>query len=113
MYRSLRRLGIAAAIAVSVALVAPLTGGASAAPRLIDAGSPGRVTDIVVHSDAMNRDIPLTVIKPADESKPRGVLYLLNGAGGGEDRANWLEKTDIEQFTRNKNLYVVIPNSGQ
>ena len=38
------------------------------------------MTDIVVHSDAMNRDVPLTVIKPADETKPRGVLYLLNGA---------------------------------
>ncbi|AFR47957.1 MULTISPECIES: alpha/beta hydrolase [Gordonia] len=113
MYSSLRRLGMAAVIAVSVSLVAPLTGGASAAPRLVDAGSPGRVTDIVVHSDAMNRDVPLTVIKPADESKPRGVLYLLNGAGGGEDRANWLEKTDIVEFTRNKNLYVVIPNAGQ
>ncbi|MCR5978526.1 esterase family protein [Gordonia jinghuaiqii] len=112
MYRSLRRFGLIAA-ALSISLVAPLSGVASAVPGLVDAGSPSdRVTDIIVHSDAMDRDVPLTVIKPADESTPRGVLYLLNGAGGGEDRANWLEKTDIVEFTRDKNLYVVIPNAG-
>nr|WP_223205277.1 alpha/beta hydrolase family protein [Gordonia jinghuaiqii] len=110
----MRRFGTAAAVALSVTLIAPLAGGANAAPRLVDAGAAGdRITDIVVRSDAMDRDIPLTVIKPADESRPRGVLYLLNGAGGGEDSANWLGKTDIAQFTRDKNLYVVIPNSGQ
>jgi diacylglycerol O-acyltransferase/trehalose O-mycolyltransferase len=114
MSSSWRRFGMAAVVALSITLVAPLSGGAHAAPRLVNPGVAGeRVTDIVVHSDAMNRDVPLTVIKPADESKPRGVLYLLNGAGGGEDRANWLEKTDIVEFTRNKNLYVVIPNAGQ
>ena len=110
-----RRCGLAVALGVGlVASVVGSTGVASAKPHIVDAGSStARVTNIVVHSDAMNKDIPLTVIKPADESKPRGVLYLLNGAGGGEDGANWLDKTDVVRFTKNKNLYVVIPNQGQ
>ncbi|ASR01559.1 alpha/beta hydrolase [Gordonia rubripertincta] len=117
MNQRLRRCGAAIAVALGIGLTMSATGTtgvAAAAPSLVTAGSPTeRVTDIVVHSDAMNKDIPLTVIKPADESKPRGVLYLLNGAGGGEDGANWLAKTDIVEFTKNKNLYVVIPNQGQ
>ncbi len=70
---------------------------AHAAGHMVSAGSPSeKLTTIVVHSDAMDRDIPLTVIKPRDPSQPRGVLYLLNGAGGGEDSASWLARTDIE-----------------
>jgi diacylglycerol O-acyltransferase/trehalose O-mycolyltransferase len=111
------RVGAIAAAVTALSLIASsATGVASADPSslLVDAGSTSdRVTDIVVHSPSMNNDIPLTIIKPKDQSRPRGVIYLLNGAGGGEDNANWLNKSDIEKFTANKNLYVVIPNKGR
>lgn len=48
----------------------------------------------------------------AARTTPRGVLYLLNGAGGGEDAANWTDRTDIVEVVENKNLYVVIPDEG-
>ncbi|WYY09676.1 alpha/beta hydrolase family protein [Gordonia hydrophobica] len=68
--------------------------------------------DVVVHSASMNRDIPLSVLMPKDRSKPAGVLYLLNGAGGGEDSASWQVKTDIASFFANKNVYVITPMQG-
>ncbi|MDL9937928.1 alpha/beta hydrolase family protein [Gordonia sp. ABSL1-1] len=86
---------------------------ASPAAHLVSAGLDGsRVRDIVVYSAAMRRDIRLTVLTPKDTSAPRGVLYLLNGAGGGEDRATWVRKTDIVNFFAAKNVYVVIPDEG-
>lgn len=71
-----------------------------------------KVEDIVIHSASMNRDIPLTVIKPKDTSKPAPVLYLLNGAGGGEDTATWQRNTDVVKFFADKQVYVVIPMAG-
>ena len=106
---------IASAVTALTVIASSATGVAHADPSslLVDAGSKtDRITDIIVYSPAMKSDVPLTVIKPKDPSKPRGVLYLLNGAGGGEDTANWLNKTDIEEFTANKNVYVVVPNRG-
>ena len=60
----------------------------------------------------MDRVIPLQVIRPADGSVPRPTLYLLNGAGGGEDGANWLNQTDVLGFFADKNANVVIPAQG-
>ncbi len=98
---------------------AALIGGAIAAPahadsaRLVSAKNTGATTlEIVVHSAAMNRDIPLSVIRPKDASTPRGVLYLLNGAGGGEDAATWAAQTDVVTFFGDKNVWVVTPNKG-
>ncbi|GEE02662.1 esterase [Gordonia spumicola] len=71
-----------------------------------------QVSDVVVHSPSMNRDIPVTVLSPKNKTKPAGVLYLLNGAGGGEDAANWLNKSDVVKFFAKKNVYVVIPMKG-
>ncbi|MCZ0912013.1 alpha/beta hydrolase [Gordonia amicalis] len=114
MRKRLPRSGLLVTVAVIAALMVPVSATANAAPRLVSPGSPtGHSTVIVVRSEAMNRTIPLTLIRPADESKPRGVLYLLNGAGGGEDGTTWMERTDIVEFTRDKNLYVVIPNIGR
>jgi len=49
---------------------------------------------------------------PADSSEPRSTLYLLNGAGGGEDAASWYNKTDVVDFFADKNVNVVVPIEG-
>ncbi|MFT4200932.1 alpha/beta hydrolase [Gordonia sp. (in: high G+C Gram-positive bacteria)] len=72
----------------------------------------GRKVTVVVNSASMDRQIPVTVLKPRDASKPRPVLYLLNGAGGGEDSATWAAKTDYEQFFSDKDVYVATPIGG-
>lgn len=68
--------------------------------------------DVYVHSPSMDRVIQLQVLRPADTSTAQPTLYMLNGAGGGEDGANWLNKTDMPAFFEDKNVNVVLPVGG-
>ncbi|EGD53418.1 alpha/beta hydrolase [Gordonia neofelifaecis] len=66
-----------------------------------------------VYSGAMGRTIALNVLRPTtDDDRPAPVLYLLNGAGGGEDSATWRVKTDYEKFFADKRVNVVTPVGG-
>ncbi|MBJ8337986.1 esterase family protein [Antrihabitans sp. YC3-6] len=117
--KSARRL--TAATIVTSALAA--TAFATAAPAVAEPGAEpasleqtevlsDRRLNLYVYSGAMDRMIKVQVIKPADTSAPRPVLYLLNGAGGGMDGANWDSQTDLDGFFADKNVNVVIPNGG-
>lgn len=68
---------------------------------------------MTVHSAAMDRDVPLTVLRPANTATPAPTLYLLNGAGGGEDAASWAVKSDYVDFFKDKNVNVVTPLAGK
>lgn len=68
--------------------------------------------DVFVYSASMDRVVQLQVLRPADTTSARPTLYMLNGAGGGEDGANWLKQTDMAQFFADKNVNVVIPVGG-
>lgn len=62
-------------------------------------------------------EIPLVVIGPKGkklgETAGLPTLYMLNGADGGEGRANWINQSDIvEYYGKNLNANVVIPMSG-
>ena len=74
-------------------------------------GEGGRVTAIV-YSASMRKMIPIEMLRPKDSSEPAPTLYLLNGAGGGEDSATWAARTDYEKFFANKNVNVVTPIGG-
>ncbi|MGV9713836.1 alpha/beta hydrolase [Gordonia sp. NPDC003424] len=91
------------------------TTGASAAPqsRVVSSydDDPQQVT-LSVYSASMNKVIPVTVLTPRDRSKPAPTLYLLNGAGGGEDSATWDARTTYKDFFAKKNVYVVTPIGG-
>src|SRR5699024_408961 len=65
-----------------------------------------------VYSGSMGRTIPLHIMLPQDPDVTSPVLYLLNGAGGGEDSANWSARTDIQQYFQDDNVYVVTPLEG-
>ena len=106
--RSVKTMTMAVVVAWSVILGSSAPSSAQATPT----PAAPRVSTIVVHSHAMDRDIDLTIVTPADASRPRGVLYLMNGAAGGENRANWVHQTDLVQFLATKNVYVVIPTQG-
>ncbi len=79
--------------------------------ELVDRHS-DRDWSLFVRSEAMGRTIELRVIRPADSTEPRPVLYLLNGAGGGVDEATWREQTDTVDFFDDKNVNVVTPIGG-
>ncbi|MBD0022939.1 MULTISPECIES: alpha/beta hydrolase [Gordonia] len=64
------------------------------------------------YSAAMDAEIPLSIIRPAGTPAGAPTFYLLNGAGGGEDGANWLAQTDILKLFADKRVNVVIPQKG-
>ncbi|WP_216900129.1 alpha/beta hydrolase [Nocardia alni] len=77
--------------------------------RLLD----DRDIQLTVYSAAMDKAFPVDVHRPADTSVPRPTLYLLNGAGGGEDSATWDDNTDIvTSFMADKNVNVIQPIGG-
>ncbi|AQA22630.1 esterase family protein [Rhodococcus sp. MTM3W5.2] len=108
-------------------LAAAIVMGLAAAPAAAQAPGPAtpvgaaldhieKVSDqrwnVFVHSPSMDEVVELQVLRPADTSVPRPTLYMLNGAGGGEDGANWTRQTDIVDFFGDKNVNVVIPVGG-
>ncbi|RJO72013.1 esterase family protein [Nocardia panacis] len=72
----------------------------------------GRRLTMTVHSAAMDTDIPVDIQRPADDSVPRPVLYLLQGAAGGIDGITWKTATDAFEFLADKNINVVSPIGG-
>lgn len=67
---------------------------------------------LIVYSAAMRKLIPVNVLRPKDTTKSRPTLYLLNGAGGGEDSATWAAKTQYAKFFADKEVNVVTPIGG-
>ena len=55
------------------------------------------VFETTAYSPSMNRDIPVVVIQPYDKAKRDNAptVYMLNGADGGEGRANWIAQSDV------------------
>lgn len=102
---------------VLVAVGASITGTAAA-----DAAPAARITatydddpqqvTLMIYSAAMLKTVPVTVLLPRDRSRPSPVLYLLNGAGGGEDSATWGARTGYKRYFAGKNVYVVTPIGG-
>ncbi|TQF69394.1 esterase family protein [Rhodococcus spelaei] len=72
----------------------------------------GRQVTAYVYSASMGKTIPLKIQRPADTNAKAPTLYLLNGAGGGEDSATWQRRTDVAQFFQDKNVNVVTPVGG-
>ncbi|MFT4085715.1 MAG: alpha/beta hydrolase family protein [Gordonia sp. (in: high G+C Gram-positive bacteria)] len=95
-----RALAAVLPILLSALLVAP--GHAEAKPQRLH---------LMVYSAAMGREIPVDVLTPAGGG-PAPTLYLLNGASGGEDDANWFDQGDVTQITAGKHVNVVVPMAG-
>ncbi|MFC6013647.1 alpha/beta hydrolase [Nocardia lasii] len=70
-----------------------------------------RTIDVGVYSPAMDMVTRVRVLRAADPNAPAPTLYLLNGVGGGSD-GNWLDRTDVVEFFRDKQVNVVIPFGG-
>ena len=73
-----------------------------------------RVTDLDLHSPAMQQDVHVNVMLPAGFD-PSGatrypVLYLLHGALGGY--MDWYRDGDVEKLIGNTPMIVVMPDDG-
>lgn len=71
-----------------------------------------RQQTVMVYSPAMNKPIPVQVIRAADTTSPRPTMYLLNGSQGGPGRSGWDAQTDAAGFLRDKDVNVVTPVGG-
>lgn len=67
---------------------------------------------VSVWSEKMQLEVPNIVQRPADGNASAPVLYLVNGAGGGEDSATWQAQSDVKKFMDNKNAWTVTPIGG-
>lgn len=69
-----------------------------------------RVEHVEVYSPAMERKIPLAVIRAGDNAP---TLYLLNGAGGAEQNMDWIARyPELIDFYHDRGVNVVIPQEG-
>lgn len=116
--RACRTVAALGAVAVGIA---PILGAGPAAATPAPAGAyVENVTSITeqhwkidVYSPAMDTVVPLDVLRPADDSAPRPVLYALGGAGVGTiEGTGWIESSDIVEFYADKNVNVVVPATG-
>jgi diacylglycerol O-acyltransferase / trehalose O-mycolyltransferase len=117
-----RRFGRIAAVtaALTVLPLLGVSGVANAAPSAVAPNGSslervdgtGRQVTAYVYSVSMDKTIPVKIQMPADLNAERPTLYLLNGAGGGEDSATWQRRTDMASFFSDKNVNVVTPIGG-
>ncbi|WP_293831545.1 alpha/beta hydrolase family protein [uncultured Corynebacterium sp.] len=73
---------------------------------------------IRVHSESMERDIPVAVFYATDENGERKenapTVYLLNGAGGSEQDTDWVAQAydELEETYKDSGVNLVIPMEG-
>ncbi|RMI34072.1 alpha/beta hydrolase [Nocardia stercoris] len=97
-------------IASNALLASPVSDDGS---KIVSGTINGQSIVLSVYSAAMDKNITVNVQRPADASVPRPVLYLLNGAGGGEDIATWQHNTNIYDMLAQKNANIVMPLGGR
>nr|WP_232541908.1 alpha/beta hydrolase family protein [Nocardia bovistercoris] len=71
-----------------------------------------RVLDVGVYSESMKSVTRVRVLRAADPTQPAPTLYLLNGANGGISDGSWIDRTDVAEFFRDKQVNVVVPFGG-
>lgn len=67
---------------------------------------------VFVASPAMKRVMQVQVLLPADRSRPRPTLYMLDGRGAPENTSNWIEHGHAVEFFADKNINVVFTTGG-
>ena len=85
---------------------------ATAGNKVVETKLPDGRLIVSVWSDKMAVEVPNIVQPPRDGNLRAPVLYLVNGAGGGEDSATWQAQSDVKQFMSDKDAWTVTPIGG-
>ena len=124
--RSVKRFGTKVAAAAVAAAMVPVvaTGTAQAqggtiqydkateSNKVVETQLPDGRLIVSVWSDKMAIEVPNIVQRPRDGNAAAPVLYLVNGAGGGEDSATWQAQSDVKAFMSDKDAWTVTPIGG-
>ncbi|CAM3614917.1 alpha/beta hydrolase [Smaragdicoccus niigatensis] len=109
------RSTVAAALIVAAQLTAFPTAPVSAAGASVTSFKQlsGRAVQLTIDSPAMGRPVRVDVIR-ANPTGTAPTLYLLDGTGARDDQqaSSWLLRTDVDAFTADKNVNVVMPVGG-
>ncbi|MFJ9908252.1 alpha/beta hydrolase [Streptomyces sp. NPDC101152] len=74
-----------------------------------------RTQDVMIHSPAMQSNIPVRVILPkswtTEKERKFPALYMLHG--GNDDYTSWTRETDIEELAKSADVLVVMPDGGK
>ncbi|WP_084478647.1 alpha/beta hydrolase [Nocardia jejuensis] len=108
MVRGILAATLAAAGLAGMASTAAAEPGAARVVSVQDEND--RQQTVMVYSPAMDRPIPVQVIRAAESARP--TMYLLNGSGGGPNESGWDVQTDAVSFLRGKDINVVTPYGG-
>lgn len=133
--RQLRRrgrlaIGSVAALAVATALVGapgyqasaqwgwwPPPTASSGAKVVAETRVDQRTVDVKISSPALGEDAMVRLLVPPGWSKTATrtwpVLYLLHGCCEEKDYLSWTNFTDVEEFTADKDVIVVMPTGGK
>lgn len=109
--RFLSFLAVCAVAFSSTAVVATAADAAPAAQVLKKVQRGLHRVDLNIKSQAMGGTVPVTVLTPGGVA-PRGTLYLLDGADGGEKVSDWITKGEAQSFFAGKDVNVVVPAGG-
>ncbi|AWH96509.1 alpha/beta hydrolase [Dietzia psychralcaliphila] len=85
---------------------------ATAQNKVVETQLPDGRLIVSVWSDKMAIEVPNIVQRPRDGNAGAPVLYLVNGAGGGEDSATWQAQSDVKAFMADKDVWTVTPIGG-
>ena len=85
---------------------------ATAQNKVVETQLPDGRLIVSVWSDKMAIEVPNIVQRPRDGNASAPVLYLVNGAGGGEDSATWQAQSDVKAFMSDKDAWTVTPIGG-
>src|SRR5699024_7274898 len=85
---------------------------ATAENQVVETPLPDGRLIVSIWSEKMQAEVPNIVQRPADGNEHAPVLYLVNGAGGGEDSATWQAQSDVKEFMGDENAWTVTPSGG-
>jgi S-formylglutathione hydrolase FrmB len=75
-----------------------------------------RTVDLLIQSPALGGPTTARLLLPKDWSTSPALtwptLYLLHGANDVQDYKSWTAYTDVESFTADKNVLIVLPSDG-
>ncbi|ALG12686.1 alpha/beta hydrolase [Kibdelosporangium phytohabitans] len=113
----LRGLLLSLVLLFSVLVSAPASASTGGATVVREQQLSERLLELTVRSEAVGREVGVRLLLPKDYRRAPyrtwPTLYLLHGCcDGNTGHQSWTNKTDVEAFTANTHVLIVMPEGG-